>query len=188
MERYLPLQYAGTNQPSSPALLPSLGEGCRRRDEGCCVVRHVDVAYFIPYHRGQVDNALGSCIIAFMPCHCDQCGGLDCSNQWGHSTFETNIVVQRRNNPSTADCFSYAASNVKVLCPRTLVLCPRTLPNSRTLVSPNSTADLSTRSAACSLPLRGSQIEVGIAVNQYLPRMAYGCFATTRAVELLSTL
>ena len=36
------------------------------------------------------------------------------------TTFETIIVVQRRNNPSTADYFSYAASNVKVLCPRTL--------------------------------------------------------------------
>ena len=39
----LTLLYAATSQPSSPALLPSLGEGCQRRDEGCCVFRHVDV-------------------------------------------------------------------------------------------------------------------------------------------------
>ena len=38
----LTLQYTATSQPSSPALLPSLGEGCRRRDKGCCVLCHVD--------------------------------------------------------------------------------------------------------------------------------------------------
>ena len=41
-----------------------------------------------------------------------------CNDQRGHSTFETNIVVHRRNNPSTAAYFTYAATNVKVLCPR----------------------------------------------------------------------
>ena len=71
------------------------------------------------------DNQLT--VISEPPSHLVETGtngdtALSGGNQWGHSTFETNIVVQRRNNPSTADYFSYAASNVKVLCPRTLIL------------------------------------------------------------------